>query len=256
MTAELLALCGVALLAGFIDSVVGGGGLILLPGLLILLPSSTPIPTVFGTNKLVSICGTLVAAWTYSRHVRIDWRSVGAAAVGALAFAALGATAVRLLSPALLRPLVLGLLVAVAIYTFARKDFGALHAPRLSPGERLWIGLGIGSVLGFYDGFFGPGTGSFLIFIFIGVFGFDFLAASAAAKVINGASNLSALGNFALTGHVIYTVALPMAACSVLGALIGTRTAILRGSRFVRRFFLAVVSAIICKLAYDTLRAG
>ena len=156
MSAELLGLCGFAFLAGFIDSVVGGGGLILLPGLLILLPPSTPVPTVFGTNKLVSICGTLTAAWTYSRHVRVDWRSVGAAATGALIFAALGATAVRLLSPGLLRPMVLGLLVTVAIYTFAKKDFGALHAPRLSPGQRLWIGLGVGSVMGFYDGFFGP----------------------------------------------------------------------------------------------------
>ena len=151
--------------------------------------------------------------------------------------------------------MILTLLVAVAIYTFVRKDFGSLHAPRLSAGQRLWIGAAVGSAIGFYDGFFGPGTGSFLIFLFVGVFGFDFLAASAAAKVVNAASNVSALGNFALTGHVLYALAAPMAVSNILGSLAGTRLAILRGSRFVRWFFLAVVTAIICKLAWD-LRKG
>ncbi len=246
----LLALCGFAFLAGFIDSVVGGGGLIQLPAMLILLPPATPLATVFGTNKMASFFGTTAAAWNYSRHVRIDWRSVGTATVGALVFAALGARAVSLLNPALLRPVVLGLLVLVAIYTFIRKDFGSLHAPRLSPSQRLWIGAGVGSAIGFYDGFFGPGTGSFLIFIFVGIFGFDFLAASAAAKVINSASNFSALASFTLTGHVLYALAVPMAACNILGSLTGTRLAMLRGSQFVRWFFLAVVTAIICKLMY------
>ena len=247
-------LCGFAFLAGFIDSVVGGGGLIQLPALLILLPSTTAIATVFGTNKLAAFAGTAAAAWNYGRHVKIDWRAVGAAAAGALVFAALGAQAVSLLRPALLRPVVLVLLVAVAIYTFTRKDFGSLHAPRLSAGQRLWIGALVGAAIGFYDGFFGPGTGSFLIFIFVGIFGFDFLAASAAAKVINSASNFSALVNFMLTSHVLYALALPMAVCNILGSLTGTRLAILRGSRFVRWFFLAVVTAIICKLAYDSMK--
>ena len=139
----------------------------------------------------------------------------------------------------------------VAIYTFARKDFGSLHAPRLSLSSKQWIGLGVGAVIGFYDGFFGPGTGSFLIFIFVGVFGFNFLSASAAAKVVNTATNLSTVIYFAWTGHVIYRLAVPMAVCNMLGSLTGTRLAILRGSRFVRWFFLAVVSAIICKLAVD-----
>lgn len=251
----LPALCGFAFLAGFIDSVVGGGGLIQLPALLILLPQATPFAFVSGTNKMASFWGTAAAAWNYSRHVRIDWRSVGAATVGALVFAALGAQAVSRINPALLRPLVLGLLVAVAVYTFVRKDFGSLHAPKLTAGLRLCVGAVVGSAIGFYDGFFGPGTGSFLIFTFVGIFGFDFLAASAAAKVVNSASNVAALGNFMLHGHVLYALALPMAACNILGSLAGTRLAMLRGSRFVRWFFLAVVSAIICKLAYD-LRKG
>ncbi len=170
-------------------------------------------------------------------------------------FSLLGARTVSHLNPAVLRPLVLGLLVAVAIYTFVRKDFGSLHAPRLS-ATRTLDRAGVGAAIGFYDGFFGPGTGSFLIFIFIGVFGFDFLAASAAAKVVNTATNLSTVGYFLLTGHVIYRLAVPMAVCNMLGSLAGTRLAILRGSRFVRWFFLVVVTAIIGKLGYDTLRAN
>ena len=251
---QLLLLCGFAFLAGFIDSVVGGGGLIQLPALLLILPSSLPYPTVAGTNKCVGFTGTLAATANYARHVRIEWNVVLPGALCGFVFSALGSATLSHLNPALLRPMVLGLLVAVAIYTFVRKDFGSLHAPKLSRQLQPWIGALIGAVIGFYDGFFGPGTGSFLIFLFIGVFGFDFLAASAAAKVINSASNLASVIYFTATGQVLYHLVLPMAACNVLGSFTGTRLAILRGSRFVRVLFLIVVSAIICKLAYDLAR--
>ena len=251
---QTLALCAAAFLAGLIDSVVGGGGLIQLPALLILLPHATPVPDVLGTNKFVGISGTAAAAWNYRRHVKMDWRSVLPAALSGLVLSVCGALSVSHLDPAVLRPMILMLLVAVAIYTFCRKDFGSLHAPRLSPGSRPWLSGLMGGAVGFYDGFFGPGTGSFLIFGFIGIFGFDFLSASAAAKVINTATNCSTVMYFAGTGHVLYRVAVPMAVCNVLGSLAGTRLAILRGSRFVRVFFLAVVAAIICKLAYDLIR--
>lgn len=247
----LLALCFFAFLAGFIDSVVGGGGLIQLPALLVLLPSSLPFATVSGTNKCVSFTGTVSAAFNYARHVRIEWRVALPGAGTAVLFSALGSWTVSRLHTPLLRPIILGLLIAVAAYTFARKDFGSLHAPRLSPGQQRWVGALVGAALGFYDGFFGPGTGSFLIFIFIGIFGFDFLAASAASKVINSASNLASVVYFASTKHVLYGFAVPMAACNILGSFLGTRTAVLRGSRFVRGLFLVVVSAIVCKLAYD-----
>ena len=253
MPTETLALCGFAFLAGFIDSVVGGGGLVQIPALLILLPHSTPVADVFGTNKFVGVTGTAAAAWNYARHVEIDWRATLPATVAGFVFSVFGALTISRLHPALLRPLVLVLLVAVAVYTFVRKDFGALHAPRLDPARARWIGAGVGAVIGFYDGFFGPGTGSFLIFTFIGVFGFGFLAASASSKVVNTATNVSTVGYFAATGHVYYRLAVPMAACNILGSLVGTRLAILRGNRFVRWFFLAVVTAIIAKLGYDTL---
>ena len=256
MTAEVLALCGFAFLAGLIDSVVGGGGLVQIPALLILLPHDTPVADVFGTNKFVGVTGTSAAAWNYARHVPIDWRATLPTAAAGFVFSVFGALTVSHLNPAALRPLVLVLLVAVAVYTYARKDFGSLHAPRLDPAAARWIGAGIGAVIGFYDGFFGPGTGSFLIFTFIGVFGFGFLAASASSKVVNTATNLSTVGYFVLTGHVYYRLAVPMAVCNVVGSFVGTRLAILRGNRFVRWFFLAVVTAIIGRLAYDTLRAG
>ena len=254
MTAELFALCGFAFLAGFIDSVVGGGGLVQIPALLILLPHTTPVADVLGTNKFVGISGTSAAAWNYARHVEIDWRATLPTALAGFVFSYGGALTVSHLNPALLRPLVLALLIAVAIYTFLRKDFGTLHVPRLAPAAARWIGVGVGAVIGFYDGFFGPGTGSFLIFTFIGVFGFGFLAASASSKVVNTATNLSTVIYFVLTGHVYYWLAVPMAACNVLGSFVGTRLAILRGNRFVRWFFLAVVTAIIGKLGHDTWR--
>lgn len=235
------------------DSMVGGGGLIQLPALLILLPH-TALATVFGTNKLVSIAGTSTAATQYARHVRLDWLTLLPAAGAAFLCAGLGAKAVTLVQTSFLKPAILVLLIAVAVYVFWQKDFGAIHAPKLSPKTRRWAGVGIGSVLGFYDGFFGPGTGSFLIFTFIGVFGFDFLTASASAKVVNAATNLAAVLFFGFTGHLLYALALPMAACNVGGSVLGTHLAVAKGSRFVRVLFLVVLSGIIVRFAWDTLK--
>lgn len=251
-----VALCLAAFSAGLVDSVAGGGGLIQLPALLIFLPHATSTADVFGTNKCVGLVGTAAAAWNYGRRIPISWRTVLPAAGMGLISAACGAMAVSHLRPAVLRPLVLAMLVAVAIYTFVRKDFGSLHAPRHPPAQQTLYGAAMGLLFGFYDGFFGPGMGSFLIFTLIGFFGFDFLAASAAAKVINTATNISAVAYFALAGHVLYRLAIPMAACNLLGSFAGTHLAILRGSSFVRVFFLVIVTGIIAKLAYDLAVSG
>jgi len=249
-------LCCFAFLAGFIDAVVGGGGLIQTPALLLFLPPqlSASIPLVFGTNKLASLCGTSVATIQYARHIQIPWRSIGPAAFIAFLFSFLGAHAVALIRNSHLRPVILILLTAVAIYTFWKKDLGQLHAPRLSPQRERLAGLLMGAGLGFYDGFFGPGTGSFLILILIGGFGFDFLIASASAKTINLMTNLAAVLYFASHGHVAYQYALPMGASNMLGSAVGSRLAILKGNRFVRGFFLIVVSMMILRLAWDTFR--
>ena len=243
----ILPLCLFAFLAGLVDSVVGGGGLIQLPALFIFLPGALPA-TVFGTNKLSSVFGTGFALRQYARHVTIDWRVAGPAAGAAFAFAWLGARAVSHVHPSHLRPIILVLLIAVANLLVRAQGLRARHAPRLAGRRQLGYALGTGVLLGFYDGFFGPGTGSFLMFALIGLFGYDFLSASASAKVVNVATNLAALLYFAATRHIDYAVALPMAACNVLGARAGTSLAIARGSRFVRALFLVVVTVIILEV--------
>ncbi|EXI75934.1 MAG TPA: TSUP family transporter [Candidatus Accumulibacter phosphatis] len=247
-------LCGLAvaaLFAGFIDAVVGGGGLIQIPALFQALPRELPA-TLFGTNKFSSIFGTTNAAWRYSRRVAMPWRTTLPAAVAAFACSYLGAMAVAWLPSAVLRPLILLLLVGAAVYTFARRDFGAIHRPQHTGRREFAYAFLLGGAIGFYDGFFGPGTGSFLIFLFIRFFGFDFLHASAAAKVVNVATNLAALGFFIPHGHFLPVLAVMMATCNVVGSLVGTQLALRHGSAFVRKAFLGVVSVFILKFAHDT----
>jgi uncharacterized protein len=253
---EIVWLSGLAFLAGFVDSVVGGGGLIQLPALLLLLPRevSSDLASVFGTNKAASIWGTGVAVVQYAPHVRINWSSVVPAALAAFGCSYLGAMAVSRFDRALLEPLILVLLIGVALYTFLRPDLGKLHAPAFSRHHERSLGIVMGAVLGFYDGFFGPGMGSFLIFTFVGFFGFDFLSASASAKVINFATNLAALLLFASQGHVLWQYAWPMAVCQIAGSLTGTRVAIRRGNRFVRVLFLSVSVVLIARFGWEVAR--
>ncbi len=252
---ETFCLCLVAFLAGFVDSVVGGGGLIQLPALFIFLPKplAASLPGVLGTNKLSSICGTGMAVLQYSRRVRIHWLSILPAGLAALVFSALGAHTVMSVKADVLKPLILCLLIAVAIYTYWRKDLGNLHAPQFTAHRERQFGILLGMGIGFYDGFFGPGTGSFLIFIYICLFGFDFLTASASAKVINFATNLSAVIYFAATHNIFYQFAIPMGLCNLLGSLAGSRLAILKGNSFLRLFFLVVVAAMILRFGRDML---
>ena len=253
---EIYCLSLFALLAGFVDAVVGGGGLIQLPALFIFLPQplAESVAGVFGTNKLSSICGTGMAVIQYSRHVRIPWHLMVPAGLAALVFSFLGARTVSRIEAPALKPLILVLMIGVATYTFWRKDFGNLHAPQFTAHRERQFGILVGMAIGFYDGFFGPGTGSFLIFIFIGLFGFDFLTASASAKVINFATNLSAVSYFAATGHIYYQFAMPMGVCNMLGSLAGSRLAILKGNAFVRAFFLVVIAGMILRFGWGMLR--
>lgn len=244
-------LTGAALFAGFIDSVVGGGGLIQIPVLFTALPQQLPA-TLFGTNKIASVFGTANAAWRYARAVKMPWKTTLPAAAAAFAFSYLGAMSVAWLPRDLLRPLILFMLIFAAAYTFWRKDFGALHRPQHAGRKELIYALLLGGVIGFYDGFFGPGTGSFLIFLFIRFFGFDFLHASAASKVVNVATNLAAIGYFVPNGFYIPVLAVVMATANIGGSFIGTHLALRHGSGFVRKVFLIVVSALIVKFAWDT----
>ena len=250
---EQIWLCLFAMLAGLIDSVAGGGGLIQLPALLLYLPQAeaATVATVFGTNKFASLCGTSVAVYQYGRRCPIPWRAIGPGAATALVFSFWGAHTVAAMDASFLRPAVLCLLIAVTAYTWLRKDFGDEHRPTLEAHKQVWAALATGAGIGFYDGFFGPGTGSFLIFIFIGWFGFDFLTASASAKVINLATNLAAVSFFAATGHVAWRYAVPMALCNIIGNAVGSHLALLKGNRFVRRFFLLVAVAMIGRFGWQ-----
>ncbi len=251
MEFNFLLLGSAAFFAGLVDAVVGGGGLIQIPVLLSQFPQ-TAIPTLFGTNKLASIAGTASALWRYARTVSIPWAVVLPATLAALLGAWLGAAVTAWLPREAMRPLVLFMLVAVAVYTFWRKDFGHVETRALEPADR-WRAILLGLVIGFYDGLFGPGTGSFLIFGFVRLFGMDFIRASASAKVINAATNLSAIAFFASHFPLLWGVALLMAACNLAGAQVGTALALRRGTGFVRQAFLLVVALLIAKLGWDML---
>ena len=248
---DLLFLLLAALFAGFIDAVAGGGGLIQVPTLLVALPGETPA-TVFGTNKLSSIFGTGNAALRYARRIALPWGVALPAAGAAFVFSFAGAAAVSWLPKDVVRPLVLLLLVVVLIYPVARPEFGTLAGSRLARTREWRLALAAGAVLGFYDGFFGPGAGSFMIFAFVRWFRLDFLHASGAAKIVNLATNAAALAYFVPSGHVLWGIGLGMATFNILGAILGARLALRHGSGFVRGSFVVVASLLILRLGYDT----
>lgn len=248
----LIVLSIAALLAGFIDAVVGGGGLIQLPALLIQMPQ-TPIPTLFGINKIAALSGTSIAAYNYSRKVKFNFTLL--AIVGMVAFLAsyAGAKAVTYIPPDSLKPLILILLIAIAVYTFTKKDFGSNHSKTLSQQKKIIFGTILALLVSFYDGFFGPGTGSFFVFGFVFILGFDFLHASAYSKIVNCITNISALFVFVNNGNFILYLALIMAFFNVTGSLIGTHLALNRGNTFIRYIFISVVSIMIIRYGFEIL---
>jgi uncharacterized protein len=247
---DTLIVCIAALAAGFIDAVVGGGGLVQTPILFMVFPN-LPVASLLGTTKLPSFSGTAVSLYQYAKRVSIEWKLVVWIALAAFFAALLGSRLVSLISNASFKPIILVALIVVAIYTFAKKNFGQHEQKQLSLSTSLLRGIVSGLLIGFYDGFIGPGTGSFLVLMFIGLLGHDFLHASAHAKTVNLATNSASIIYFASTGHIVYELALPMAACNMIGGFIGTRFALLKGNTFVRVFFLCVVCATIIRFGYD-----
>lgn len=237
-------------LAGFVDAIVGGGGLVLVPALFSAYPQTAPA-TLFGVNKGAAIWGTAWAAAQYARRVTLSLRSLAPAIFAALAGSAAGAWGVTQIDPSGLRRALPLVLLALLAYTLARKDLGRSHAPRYAGGREALAAAAVGVVVGFYDGFFGPGTGSFFVFLFVRVLGYDFLHASAAAKLLNTATNASALALFAWKGQVWWHIAALLALANVGGSLLGTRLALRHGAGFVRGMFIAVVGALILKTGWD-----
>lgn len=237
-------------LAGFIDAVVGGGGLVLVPALFAAYPQAAPA-TLLGTNKSASVWGTTIAAVQFARRVDMPWSSLAPAAVFALTASAIGAVVVQRIDARLLKQALPILLLVLLAYTLARKDLGRAHAPMPPGARRTLAAIGIGTAVGFYDGLFGPGAGSFLVFLFVRVLGHDFLHASAHAKVINLVTNAAALATFAWAGHVMWHLAIALALANVGGSLVGSRLALARGAGFVRGMFIVVVTLLVAKTGYD-----
>jgi len=246
----VLLLCLAAGFAGWIDAVSGGGGLVQIPALLILLPGASPAQ-ILATNKVSSICGTSVAATTYYRRVRPDLRTALPMAGIAMVGAALGALCASFISVDVFRPLVLILVVLVGGYVLLHPQVGEVQSLRWT-GRRHHVAAAAGGLgLGFYDGIFGAGTGTFLLFLLVGLLGYSFLQGSATARIVNLATNIGALAVFAAQGAPMWRVGLLMGACNVAGGWLGAHTAIRRGSRFVRAVFLVVVAALAVRLSYD-----
>ena len=247
---ELILVTLASLLAGFVDAIVGGGGLILVPALFATFPSAHPA-TLFGINKSASVWGTAMATWRFSRRVELRWHALLPSAAAGFVGAFAGAWVVTVISPDFLRKLLPLVLVAVLGYTLAKKHLGRDHAPRFDGHREAWAASCVGLVVGFYDGFFGPGTGSFLVFLFVRWLGYDFLSASASAKLVNVATNLAALILFAIKGHVWWHYALTLAVANVAGSMAGAHLALKHGAGFVRTVFIWVVLALILKTGYD-----
>lgn len=248
LTLAILAI--VAFTAGFIDAVVGGGGLIQLPFLLINFEKIL-LPVIFGSNKIASLSGTSVAAVRYARLIKFDVKLLVAISACCAVASFGGAQVIEHIKPSVLKPLVLIILIAVAIYTFIKKDLGHTQTKQLSSFKKIVYGCIIGLVVGFYDGFFGPGTGSFFVLGFVMILGFDFLHASAYAKVVNCVTNVAALIVFIKDGNYILSLALLMAAFNMTGSYIGSQMAIKRGNAFIRVIFQVIVTIMILKYGYD-----
>jgi uncharacterized membrane protein YfcA len=250
-TLFLLALAGLA--AGFVDAVVGGGGLVQLPALLIGLPSAAPVQ-VLATNKLSSICGTTVSSATYYRRVRPDPRTFGPMMLCAFAGSAGGAVIGSHLSDRVFDPIVLVVLVVVGAYVLVRPGLGQITLLRHHGRRHLGIAMLAGLVIGCYDGALGPGTGSFFVITLVGILGYSFLEASAKARIANWATNLAALCVFVpQSGAVLWKVGFVMGLCNLVGGYVGARTAVSRGARFVRLFFIVVVAGFVVRIGGDLL---
>ncbi len=250
---DVLALLALAALtAGFVDAVVGGGGLVQLPALLLGLPGASPVQ-ILATNKLASVCGTAASSLTYYRRIRPDPRTFLPLMLLALLGAFTGALAASHIPREAFEPIVLVALVVVGAYVVLRPEIGEETRLRFSGHGHRAAAMGVGFAIGLYDGILGPGTGSFFVIALVALLGYDFLQASAKAKLANLATNVGALALFIPTGAVLWDVGLLMGACNLVGGYLGARTAVARGAGFVRVFFIIVVSAFVVRIGGDVI---
>lgn len=246
----IILLCIAAFFAGFVDAIVGGGGLIQTPVALILLPNLA-VSSIIGSLKIPAFSGTSFAANQYLKKVDMNWKLLSIMAIVAFASAFLGSHLLTKVHNDFMKPFLLVVLILIAIYTFTKKDFGIHQAKEHTVKRQLLLAVSMSICLGFYDGFIGPGTGSFLVLGFVTLLGFDFLHASAIAKMVNLATNFGSICLFVLKGKIIWAIAIPMAVCNAFGGWIGAKLAIKKGNGFIRIFFLIVVIGTLIRFGYD-----
>ena len=250
MTTELYFLLPLTFVAAMLNASVGGGGLVLIPGMFTLFPMAAPA-TLLATEKCASVAGQATAAVQYARRMKLPWGLVMMTSLTAFLGAHFGARTIAVLPSHWIKPFVVFLLIIMLIYTWFRPDFGKQDSHVVYSRSDLVRGLTIGTGIGFYEGFFGPGAGSFLIFLFIRVFHFDFLRATACAKVVNMSTNLGALAFFIPAGLVMFDVAIPMILAMMAGSFAGSHLAMQGGNRWLRRLFLVLVLSLLTKLIMD-----
>ncbi len=244
-----LVVCPLVFLAGFVDSVAGGGGLISIPAYLF---AGLPIHMAYGTNKLSSCSGTAVAVYQYGKNGYIHWRTAAFACGGALCGSFLGAKLAMFLSETYLHYCLLVILPVVAVFLIFNRNFGKKPRPRsFSSGTAAMLSVAIGLVIGCYDGFFGPGTGTFLVIAFTALLGQELTEATGNTKLVNLCSNLSALCAYLLGGKVLWMVGIPAAACNIAGNWLGSHLAVRKGAAFIRPLVLLSVGMLFVSLAGD-----
>ena len=248
----IILLCIAAFFAGFVDAIVGGGGLIQTPVALILLPNLA-VSSIIGSLKIPAFSGTSFAANQYLKKVDMNWKLLSIMAIVAFASAFLGSHLLTKVHNDFMKPILLVVLTLIAIYTFTKKDFGIHQAKEHTVKRQLLLAVSMSICIGFYDGFIGSGTGSFLVLGFVSVLSFDFLHASANAKMVNLATNFGSICLFVLKGKIIWAIAIPMAVCNAIGGWTGAKLAIKKGNGFIRIFFLIVVIGTLLRFGYDVL---
>jgi uncharacterized membrane protein YfcA len=253
MITEFYILLPLTFVAAMLNASVGGGGLVLIPGMFTLFPSAVPA-TLLATEKCASVAGMATASLQYARRIRLPWKLLLMVSATAFVGAHLGARAIAVLPATLVKPFIVFLLVVMLIYTWFKPEFGKQDKEVPIRRKDLARGVLIGTAIGFYEGFFGPGAGSFLIVLFIRVFHFDFMRATACAKLVNMSTNLGALAYFIPAGLVMFPLALPMAAAMIAGSYTGSHLAMKGGNAWIRRLFLVLVISLLAKLVFDMLR--
>ena len=250
---EFYVLLPLTFVAAMLNASVGGGGLVLIPGMFTLFPSAMPA-TLLATEKCASVAGQATASVQYARRIKLPWKLLAMVSATAFFGAHLGARTIAALPGTFVKPFIAVLLAGMLFYIWFKPDFGKQDADMPIGRGDLARGLLVGTAIGFYEGFFGPGAGSFLIFLFIKVFRFDFLRATACAKLVNTSTNLGALAYFIPAGLVRYSMALPMTVAMIAGSYAGSHLAMRGGNHWIRRRFLILAISLLAKLVADLLR--